>query len=123
MKTDRDLRSRISIVGSYALRGSDCPEASEEAANTVEGCMIRRSGVELYIVNCAQIQRSRSILRRIMTDLFMEGDVPWCRTLRHSVPADEFEGREYLLVCSTRLSATHRHDTHPRLRTLLFPSD
>ena len=53
----------------------------------------------------------------------MEGDVPWCRTLRHSVPADEFEGREYLLVCSTRLSATVRLDTQPCLRTLLFPSN
>ena len=85
--------------------------------------MIRRSGVELYIVNCAQIQRPRNILQDIKTYLFMEGDVPWCRTLRHSVPADEFEGWEYLLVYSTRLLVRNSVDAQLRLRTLLFPSD
>lgn len=48
MKTDRDLRSRISIVGSYALRGSDCDVKSEDTAKTVEGWRIRSSGVALY---------------------------------------------------------------------------
>lgn len=48
MKTDRDLRSRISIVGSYALRGSDCAVRSEDAAKMVEGWRMRSSGVALY---------------------------------------------------------------------------
>lgn len=59
MNTERDLRSRISIVGSYALSGNDWPEASEAAANTVEGCMMRRSGVELYAVNYGNDERQQ----------------------------------------------------------------
>lgn len=46
-KTERVLRSRISIVGSYALNGRDC--ASE--MKTVEGWSTRSNGVELYGVN------------------------------------------------------------------------
>lgn len=51
MNTERDLRSRISRVGSYAFSGKDWPDESADAANTVEGWSIRRSGVELYGVN------------------------------------------------------------------------
>ena len=53
----------------------------------------------------------------------MKGDVPWCRTLRHSIPADEFEGWEYLLVCNTKLLVIDRVEAHPCLLTLLFPSN
>ena len=45
MKTARVLRSLISIVGSYALKGSVWALSPE--MKTVDGCKMRRSGVEL----------------------------------------------------------------------------
>lgn len=48
MKTDRDDRSFISIVGSYALRGRCWEVLSEEPLMPMEeGWRRRRSGVEL----------------------------------------------------------------------------
>ena len=53
MYTERDFRSRSSIVGSYALNGSVCAFTSELEAETSArlGCRMRRRGVEQYTVN------------------------------------------------------------------------
>lgn len=50
IKTERDLRSRISIVGSYALKGNVC-DAMLVGDATAAGCKTRSRGVELYGVN------------------------------------------------------------------------
>ena len=49
MNTERDDRSRISIVGSYALRGRLA--LASEAPTVEDGWRSKRSGVELYGVN------------------------------------------------------------------------
>lgn len=59
MNTERDLRSRISIVGSYAFNGNVCPDTSDVTADIVEGCITSNSGVELYAVNYATVERNR----------------------------------------------------------------
>lgn len=68
MKTDREARSLISTVGSYALKGRLCALMSPPADGESGGCRTRRRGVEQYPVNCASLWSDPLAMRRAEFD-------------------------------------------------------
>jgi len=86
MYTDRGDRSRISIVGSYALIGR-CPSVT--LAPTVwTGCKINKRGFEQYKENWTA--SGANTLRKQETNLFMETNMSLSGVRGNSVPPDEF---------------------------------
>lgn len=80
---------RISIVGSYALRGRGWVLLSELALNAAEGCRRRRRGVALWRRNFSSIMRSIEKAKSRQTDLFVQRNVFLCGPGGNRVPPNE----------------------------------